>query len=136
MIWQGKPIDEYLKDKGIKPSILRIKIFEYLAEKKNHPNVDMIYSELKEQIPTLSKTSVYNTLHLFFEKSIVQSLTLEDNEVRYDADTTPHGHFLCINCRKIYDFNIDEGGIICNNVDFALEIYEKHLYLKGKCKYC
>ena len=61
-------IGEYLKAHEIKPSYQRIKIFQYLVENKNHPTVDMIYKALCTEIPTLSKTTVYNTLNLFIEK--------------------------------------------------------------------
>lgn len=58
----------YLKEHGIKPSYQRMKVFQYLVDNHNHPTVDMIYKALCPEIPTLSKTTVYNTLNLFVEK--------------------------------------------------------------------
>ena len=79
-------VDEYLSSKGIKPSYQRIKVFDYLLNNKTHPTVDNIHQELVGEIPTLSKTTVYNTLKLFQEKGIVLIINIEDNETRFDAD--------------------------------------------------
>lgn len=93
-----------LLQKGIKPSLIRLKVYEYLVNHKTHPTADEIYNSLLLEIPTLSKTSVYNTLSLFVEKGLVQIITIEENIVRFDADTSVHGHFQCKSCGKIYDF--------------------------------
>jgi len=128
-------VSEYLKEHDIKPSLQRIKIFEYLIHNENHPTVDTIYKELVKEIPTLSKTTVYNTLSLFMEKGIVRVITIEENETRYDADTDFHGHFKCEDCGKIMDFDINIPQL---NEDFLKDfnIKEKHIYFKGKCKSC
>src|SRR5690625_3948835 len=101
-------IKNYLLEKDIKPSYQRIKILEYLRTKKNHPTVDMIYKELVKEIPTLSKTTVYNTLNSFVKKDIARVITIEEGETRFDANTKNHGHFKCTNCNSIYDFKVNE----------------------------
>ena len=53
-------IAQYLNDHSIKPSYQRVRILKYLVEKRNHPTVEMIHKELVSDIPTLSKTTVYN----------------------------------------------------------------------------
>ena len=44
----------------------RIAIMEYLMEHPIHPSADDIYTALSPSMPTLSKTTVYNTLKLVF----------------------------------------------------------------------
>ena len=128
-------VDIYLSEHGIKPSYQRIKVFDYLIKNRNHPTVDNIHKELVGEIPTLSKTTVYNTLKLFHEKGIVLIINIEDNETRFDADISNHGHFKCKKCGKIYDFDLNE-----NNLNLpALKNYaidEQHIYLKGICPDC
>lgn len=126
-------IDEYLKKNDIKPSYQRIKIFEYLTKHRNHPTVDMIYQELVKEIPTLSKTTVYNTLKLFIEKKIVLLINIEDNETRYDADTSFHGHFKCRKCNEVCDIKTEIP--VLKELDY-FKIEEYHLYIKGICKKC
>lgn len=131
----NKSISEYLQDHGIKPSLQRIKIYEYLIKNKNHPTVDKIYNDLKDEIPTLSKTTIYNTFNLFMEKNITTMITIEENEARYDSDTAFHGHFRCNECGEVYDFDI-ENVELKEAVLEGFEINQRHLYFKGKCKNC
>ena len=63
-------IEKYLREHGISPSYQRIRVFEYLISNKNHPTVDMIYKELIKEIPTLSRTTVYNTLNLLVKQKV------------------------------------------------------------------
>ena len=125
-------IKKMLEENGIEPSFQRIKIYEYLINKKNHPTVNMIYKDLAKKIPTLSKTTVYNNLKLFEKNGMAVRLNMHDNEVRYDANTSFHGHFNCKKCGNIYDFEI-------NHIDTNLEgvrIKEKYVNYLGICKEC
>ena len=128
-------IGEYLKCHSIKPSYQRMKVFQYLYEKRNHPTVDMIYKALCTEIPTLSKTTVYNTLNLFIEKEIANVIVIEENETRYDIDMTVHGHFKCEKCGKIYDLDVNKELLNSKELD-EYKIKEHHLYFKGICKNC
>jgi len=130
-----KDLAERLKEKNIKPSYQRMKIFEYLNLRKNHPTVDRIFKDLVKEIPTLSKATVYNTLDLFKRSELAKVVTIEDNETRYDSEVSVHGHFKCENCGRIFDFPVDIDAISSD----ALENYsitEKNIYFKGICPGC
>lgn len=128
-------IGAFLKSKGIKPSYQRMKIYEYLLNNRTHPTVDIIYKALAPEIPTLSKTTVYNTLNLFIENGIVNLIVIEENETRYDVDISIHGHFKCENCGKIYDLDIDSSAFGIEKLD-NFQVTEQHIYFKGICKEC
>lgn len=128
-------VAEYLSQHGIKPSLQRIKIYEYLYSNHNHPTVDMIYNDLAPKIPTLSRTTVYNTLKLFVSQGVAFVVNIEDNEVRYDADTSIHGHFKCKGCGQVFDFMVDADKMHFAGLD-QFQITEHHVYLKGLCKVC
>ena len=100
-------IAEHLKSHGIKPSLQRIKIYEFLLNNYEHPTVDTIYKELMSDIPTLSKTTVYNTLNLFVDNEVANVIIIEDHEARYDAIVEPHGHFKCKVRGKREDIEIE-----------------------------
>ena len=130
-----KDLEKELKKKNINLSHQRLKILEYLTENQTHPTVDQIFTELQEDIPTLSKTTVYNTLKLLVKSDLVKVITIEDNEARYDINTEGHGHFKCESCRRIYDFGIDFDLLESRELkDF--EINEKNVYFKGVCPRC
>jgi len=94
---------QYLMNSSIRPSVQRTAVMEYLMNHKNHPTVDEIFSALSPQIPTLSKTTVYNTLNLFVEKGAVQIISIDDKNARYDADVSRHAHAYCRSCGKVFD---------------------------------
>lgn len=128
-------VGDFLKTNGIKPSYQRIKIYEYLMQNKEHPTVDSIYNALNGQIPTLSKTTVYNTLKIFIDKGIAMAITIDDNEVRYDAWMDIHGHFKCTHCQQVTDFSVDFDSIVGEELlDF--DVLERQLFLYGVCKKC
>jgi len=52
---------EYRENEGVHPSYHRLKILEYLMNHRTHPTVERIPKELSKEIPTLSKTTIYNT---------------------------------------------------------------------------
>jgi Fe2+ or Zn2+ uptake regulation protein len=125
----------FLKMHDIKPSHHRIRVFQYLVERRNHPTVDVMFRDLVVEIPTLSKTTLYNTLNLFVEKGIVSLITIDENESRYDADTSLHGHLQCSNCGEVYDI-----GLRFSSIDFAdldkFQVEESHIYFRGICPRC
>jgi Fe2+ or Zn2+ uptake regulation protein len=127
--------DEYLREHDIKPSFQRIKIFKYLVSKKNHPSADTIYKELVGEIPTLSKTTVYNTLKLFVEKKAAIVLQMSDSEDRFDADVSLHGHFRCEKCKNIYDFKVASKVLKYMKLDDFL-INEIQVSCIGICSNC
>jgi len=124
-----------LVKKNLRPSHHRIKILEYLLDKQGHPSVDQIFNDLHKEIPTLSKSTVYNTLNLFVTARLVRMLTIEDNETRYDLIIDKHGHFKCESCGTIYDFKINIDDFIADELsDF--QINDQDVYFKGICPSC
>jgi Fe2+ or Zn2+ uptake regulation protein len=128
-------ISNYLRDNGIKPSLQRIMVYDFIQKTMNHPTVDQIFESLSSNIPTLSKTTVYNTLHLFYSKKIVHTINIDENQTRFDSNLKFHGHFKCTNCGKIEDVLL-EPEEIKTQINEDNEITESHFYLKGICKNC
>ncbi|MBT4332132.1 MAG: transcriptional repressor [Candidatus Cloacimonetes bacterium] len=128
-------IIDILKENDIAPSMQRIKILEYLKSYKTHPTADMIYQALADEMPTLSKTTVYNTLKTFAEKGILVALSLFENEVRYEYNTEPHIHFKCTKCNNIYDLDKAYDRDDENMID-GHKVNEHHVNLRGVCKEC
>jgi len=128
-------VGEFLKTNGIKPSYQRIKIYEFLMNNKEHPTVENIYNALNGQIPTLSKTTVYNTLKIFIDKGIAMAITIDENEVRFDAYMDLHGHFKCEHCHQVYDFKVNFEGALGDELD-DFEVLEQQMFFYGICKNC
>ena len=120
-----------LVEHKVKPSIVRVMIYDFLKGTKSHPTVDEIYKELQPKVPTLSKTTVYNTVKLLAANGLIKTLSIDGIQIRYDADTSHHGHFKCTECEKVYDFSIRPGAE--SGLDgFGVETRE--IFYTGKCK--
>lgn len=129
------PLLHRLLQNNIQPSHQRLKILEMILDSKDHPNVSSLYEKLVREIPTISRTTVYNTLNAFLEKGLITYLTISPEEVRYDSRVDPHHHLICRKCRKIIDIDI-----CCQysqkQVFEGHCIEEVHGYFRGICRDC
>lgn len=100
---------QLLVEHGIRPSVQRLAIMQYLLEHHTHPTADVIYNDLQPEIPTLSRTTVYNTLQLLLAHNAVLALTIDSHTVHYDGTVQPHAHFMCCCCGRIIDLPLDHG---------------------------
>ena len=122
-----------LIDHDIKPSLIRVMIYDFLKGTKTHPTVDEIYQHIHPEAPTLSRTTVYNSVKLFSEKGLLKVLPIEGLQIRYDADTKFHGHFLCDDCKKVFDFEIDTASE--SGLD-GFDVTQREVFYTGCCKTC
>ena len=135
---KGVYLDKYielLKKNNLKITPQRIMILKYLDSHKMHPTADEIFSSLKKNSPSLSKTTVYNSLDIFKKYGQIQALTICGLEQRYDFISEMHHHFLCKKCRKIINIEIKCPNIK-KTIDQGHKIDEVHGYFKGICKDC
>lgn len=132
-----KEVEQFLRKKDIRPSYLRIKILEYFFLHHNHPSVNMIYESLQGAIPSLSKTSVYNTLSLYVQHQIVEALGISANEQRYDLYRhKAHAHFLCEHCGKIWDLNLNQMDDAFQEQFVGFVVKSQSLQFTGFCPVC
>jgi Fe2+ or Zn2+ uptake regulation protein len=126
---------EILKNHNLKITPQRIKILEYLNIKKNHPTVDIIYQEIKKSYPSLSKTTVYNSVEILKKHGIIQSISSSETDTRYDYNNEIHHHFICKKCASIIDIDIE-----CPNINKTLidghKVDKVEGYFRGVCKTC
>lgn len=123
-----------LRSAGVKPSHSRMAVYRYLYENRNHPTVDLIYQALLPDFPTLSRTTVYNSLKLFVDQGLVKPVLIENGELRYDADTSFHGHAKCLGCDTVTDIRLDAPESLPAPDGF--EVIDAHLYFRGLCTHC
>ncbi|WP_099203421.1 Fur family transcriptional regulator [Miniphocaeibacter massiliensis] len=128
-------LKDILIDASIRPTYQRIKILDYLNQNHTHPTVDEIYISLCPYLPTLSKTTVYNTLNSFVKANIVSEIQIENTEIRYDLKSEPHGHFKCKECGKIFDFALGTKPLKSDDLT-GFVIDTKNVYFSGTCPEC
>jgi len=120
---------------GIKPTYHRIKILEYLDQNRTHPTADAIYNGLFTTVPTLSKTTIYNTMDVLKEHHLVKALSITESELRYEFHEHHHQHFLCRLCGEIYDVFCDCEKSHQTEIE-GHQIENISCYLNGICRNC
>ncbi|WP_448377063.1 Fur family transcriptional regulator [Fervidobacterium sp.] len=129
-------VRELLKEKGVKPTVHRVEIIEYLSESYAHPSADEIYDHFvkEKKLPVLSRATVYNTLRALASAGLVKVIITPD-AIRYDFVSHNHHHFYCTKCKKIYDVELDVELPNITNID-GHEVQNVQLTLVGICSNC
>lgn len=132
-----KEARDYLISKGIHFSQQRIAIMDYLMSHRTHPTAEEIYQALNAKMPTLSLTTVYNTLRLFAEQNAIQIVNIEEKNARFDACMEAHAHFQCTKCGAIYDIGLPAAdGLPANPSLKDYIVHSTQIYYKGICPKC
>lgn len=109
-----------------------------LKHVKGHLSIDEIYTAIKENYASISKTTVYRNVRQLAESGEIMQISLEDGLERYDLNTHDHHHFTCTSCSKIYDVEID--GLLdfsqCLDENYGFITETVNLSFTGVCKSC
>ncbi|MCL1921093.1 MAG: transcriptional repressor [Kiritimatiellaeota bacterium] len=124
-----------LHERGLRPTPQRVAVFTYLCSYTSHPTAEKIYCDLISGYPTLSRTTVYQTLDALCKCGLVTRLVSDEGEMRFDAETSNHGHFKCVKCGRLYNFFYPAETVFPQPMDgFVVEAMS--LYYKGVCPQC
>ena len=119
-------------------STTRNSIYQYLCGTKEHPSAEMIYNDLKGDLPNLSLGTVYRNLKQLEEIGRVIRVTSVDNHERYDANCEDHVHLVCDKCGRVIDImdaDINAAKAACN-VSGGAKIHHIQIILNGTCESC
>ncbi len=123
---------------ALKYSRQRQVIKDFLMTRKDHPTADIVYRNVRQNYPNISLGTVYRNLTLLADIGEIQRLRVGDGVDHFDADTSPHYHFVCSECGSVIDLKTDypEKMIDIANVDFDGEIQGHVAYFYGICGAC
>jgi Fe2+ or Zn2+ uptake regulation protein len=93
-------------ERGLKMTPQRRAIVEYLEKAFHHPTADEVFVAVNAQFPLTSRATVYNTLNLLKEVSLVREIA-RDGVVRFDPNLDEHHHFICRRCGGVEDLPWD-----------------------------
>lgn len=122
----------------LKYSRQREMIKEFLLARKDHPTADIVYMNVRRQNPNISLGTVYRNLTLLADIGEINRLRLGDGVDHFDADTSPHYHFLCTECGGISDLkmnSIDDITKVAGD-GFDGQIAGHVTYFYGVCRHC
>ena len=127
---------EMLQHYGIRVSAQRIAVLEDIANCRKHPSAEEVYTKLSKSFHSLSRTTVYNSLHTLTEKGLLRELEIESGCIRYDIahQSSPHSHFVCQKCGRITDMPMPDGIQGTIPPDYSIECVD--VFIKGICPEC
>ncbi|MEG1632651.1 MAG: transcriptional repressor [Oscillospiraceae bacterium] len=114
-------------------------ILDAIRATKEHPSAEMLYSTLKPLYPDLSLGTVYRNLGVFLGDGEIVSVGSVNGQERYDANTSPHAHFVCLGCGRVIDVDSTEMlSVLYSAVSSATGgVVESHsLTFTGRCAEC
>ncbi len=94
---------ERLRGAGLKATGPRLAILAFLEADRSHPSAPQIFAALRVDYPSLSLSTVYETLDAFLEAGICRAVAGEGALLRVDGTTYPHDHAVCRECGRIFD---------------------------------
>lgn len=99
---------ERLRESRHKLTPQRLAIVKILAKSQEHPSVETIHEQLKDDFPTMSLATIYRNILLIKSLGQVLELGFPDSSNRYDGNKPyPHPHLVCERCKTIIDPDLE-----------------------------
>jgi len=130
-------IVDALRKQGYKATPQRIAIAQTVLRSKNHPSAETIHAEVLRLHPTVSLSTVYNTLHILRDMNFLNELTL-NGTTRYDPNVSLHINMICQHCGKIIDVEDQSLEESITNIakKRGFKITGQRVDVYGVCKLC
>ena len=107
-------LKELLKKKGLKMTTQRGIILEAMSEcPGQHLTAEEVYELVRVKRSEIGIATVYRTLQLLSELNLVDTLDLDDGQLRYELVEEAnegqhhHHHLICNRCGKVLEFQED-----------------------------
>jgi Fur family peroxide stress response transcriptional regulator len=116
----------------------RAAILKILRNTRSHPTADQIYDAVRQQIPNISKGTVYRNLKVLQEDGDITELRLNGTVGRYEVKQKSHYHFRCEQCGRVSDIDMPVNKELdqqAANIT-GLKISHHQLEFRGLCKDC
>ena len=102
-------IEKACIDKGLKMTGQRRVIASVLSDAVDHPDVEQVYRRATEIDPRISIATVYRTVRLFEEASIVDRHDFGDGRARYEEiSESHHDHLIDVQSGEVIEFSNEE----------------------------
>lgn len=124
--------------KTLKYSRQRECIKACLMNRHDHPTADAVYASIREEFPNISLGTVYRNLNLLVELGEAQKLACGDGKDHFDADISPHYHFLCRDCGSVLDLPMEPFADMEQQAQNCIggQVDNHTVYFYGTCADC
>lgn len=84
----------------------------------------------------MSFATVYNTIETLRQRGMLLELTIDPDKKRFDPNTKPHHHLICIKCGRITDIHKNYRLSVSSIESADFEIVGNHIEFYGICPRC
>jgi Fur family transcriptional regulator, ferric uptake regulator len=115
----------------------RKKILEAMHSSHEHLTAEMLYDNLKTEIPDLSLSTIYRSLKALADSGLISVSDLGDGLVFELLKDIPHHHLICLECHSIQPLDHRLVQPLFNQIQAqGFNITTAHLCLYGYCSSC
>jgi len=93
---------------GLKATGPRMVILAALEQDHTHPTAEHLYDTLRRAHPSLSLSTVYQTLDVFIRTGLCRRVSGPGDRLRVDGTPQDHDHAVCRLCGAIFDVARDQ----------------------------
>ena len=87
-------VKEILRANDLRPTKQRVLIGDYLFDGiDKHVTAESLFKKLSNEKRGVSLATVYNTLHEFCKKELLNKITIDTDKVYFDTNISSHHHF-------------------------------------------
>ena len=141
MLVSVKTVDELtsrFRDQGLRVTPQRQVIFRLLHGVDTHPTVESLFEAARAEMPTISRKTVYQTVHDLEEMGEVELLDVGTGSIRVDPNVEhAHQHLVCTRCGTVRDVLLDIADLRVPSRyrrEFTVEAVE--VVFRGVCDEC
>jgi len=69
-----------------------------------------LYERVKKRLPRISLATVYRNLEILTKVGLIAKREVSGRQKRFDYDVTDHDHIFCIQCHRIDNLDLKQGG--------------------------
>jgi Fe2+ or Zn2+ uptake regulation protein len=96
---------EKLRRVGLKATGPRVMLLAALEHDRGHPTAEQLYENLRLDHPSLSLSTVYQTLDAFIRTGLCRRVSDTGDCLRVDGTPPNHDHAICRTCGMIFDID-------------------------------
>jgi Fur family transcriptional regulator, ferric uptake regulator len=102
-------LEQLCIEKGLKMTEQRRVIARVLSDAEDHPDVEQVYRRATQIDPHISIATVYRTVRLFEEASILARHDFGDGRARYEEmPTLHHDHLIDVQSGRVIEFRNED----------------------------
>lgn len=133
----AQEIEALLREHGHSLTPQRRAIVRHLVERGGHRTAPEVLEGITGEFPMASRATVYTTLALLRDLGALAEVPGRSGELRYDANTHPHQHFVCRACGELQDVPDEWLPVrLREDVDAGFVVERFRIVAEGLCRAC